>query len=40
MRQEKRARLMMALSMAIFGTLGPFVREIGVSSGELRPKAR
>ncbi len=28
-------RLMMILSMAIFGTLGPFVRNIPVSSGEL-----
>ena len=28
-------RLMMAVSMAIFGTLGPFVRNIPVSSGEL-----
>lgn len=28
-------RLMMILSMAIFGTLGPFVRNISVSSGEL-----
>ncbi len=28
-------RLMLALSMAIFGTLGPFVRNISVSSGEL-----
>ena len=31
----KRARGMLALSMAIFGTLGPFVRHIPVSSGEL-----
>ncbi|MBO5244602.1 MAG: hypothetical protein J6B02_00735, partial [Selenomonadales bacterium] len=29
------ARLMMIVSMAIFGTLGPFVRNIAVSSGEL-----
>ena len=28
-------KLMMALSMAIFGTLGPFTRNIAVSSGEL-----
>ena len=28
-------RLMLALSMGIFGTLGPFVRNISVSSGEL-----
>ncbi len=27
--------MLLALSMAIFGTLGPFVRKIGVSSGEL-----
>ena len=31
----KRARLMLVASMAIFGTLGPFVRNISVSSGEL-----
>jgi len=31
----KSPRLMMILSMAIFGTLGPFVRSISVSSGEL-----
>lgn len=31
----KRARLMMIASMGIFGTLGPFVRMISVSSGEL-----
>ena len=29
------ARMMLALSMAVFGTLGPFVRAISVSSGEL-----
>ena len=28
-------RLMLILSMVLFGTLGPFVRNIGVSSGEL-----
>ena len=28
-------RIMLILSMAIFGTLGPFVRNISVSSGEL-----
>ena len=28
-------RLMLIASMAIFGTLGPFVRNIPVSSGEL-----
>lgn len=31
----KRARLAMIISMLIFGTLGPFVRNIAVSSGEL-----
>ena len=35
MKQEKKARWMMIASMAIFGTLGPFVRSIPVSSGEL-----
>ena len=35
MKELRRARWMMALSMAIFGTLGPFVRNIAVSSGEL-----
>lgn len=29
------ARLMLVASMVIFGTLGVFVRTIGVSSGEL-----
>lgn len=31
----KRARLSLILSMAIFGTLAPFVRNISVTSGEL-----
>jgi len=31
----KSARAMLTLSMVIFGTLGPFVRSIPVSSGEL-----
>lgn len=31
----KKARLMLIISMAVFGTLGPFVRNIPVSSGEL-----
>lgn len=31
----KKARLMLIISMAVFGTLGPFVRNIAVSSGEL-----
>ena len=32
---KKSARMMLAVSMAIFGTLAPFVRRIPVSSGEL-----
>lgn len=35
MKAENKARWMMVISMAIFGTLAPFVRKIGVSSGEL-----
>ena len=35
MKKENRARLMNVSSMAIFGTLAPFVRNISVSSGEL-----
>ncbi len=35
MKQLKIPRLSLILSMAIFGTLGPFVRNISVSSGEL-----
>ena len=35
MNREKKARWMMIASMTIFGTLGPFVRNISVSSGEL-----
>ena len=35
MNKTKRARLMLIVSMFIFGTLGPFVRNISVSSGEL-----
>ena len=31
----KKARLMIITSMAVFGTLGPFVRSISVTSGEL-----
>ncbi len=34
-RQTIKMKGVMALSMAIFGTLGPFTREIAVSSGEL-----
>ena len=35
MKKENKARLMILSSMTIFGTLAPFVRKIGVSSGEL-----
>lgn len=35
MNKQKSARLMLIISMAIFGTLGLFVRHIAVSSGEL-----
>ena len=35
MKKTNNARLMLIASMVIFGTLGPFVRAIGVSSGEL-----
>ena len=35
MNDTNRARWMLASSMAIFGTLAPFVRNIAVSSGEL-----
>ena len=35
MEHTRRARLRLAASMAIFGTLAPFVRNISVSSGEL-----
>ena len=35
MQRLKNSRLMLILSMAIFGTLAPFVRNISVSSGEL-----
>ena len=35
MNATKRARLFLILSMAAFGTLAPFVRNITVSSGEL-----
>lgn len=33
--KNNKSKLMMALAMAIFGTLGPFTRQISVSSGEL-----
>ena len=35
MKESNRSRLMMTVSMTIFGTLAPFVRRIGVTSGEL-----
>ena len=35
MNTTKRARFSLIFSMAIFGTLAPFVRRIGVTSGEL-----
>ena len=35
MKKENTAKLLMAVSMFLFGTLAPFVRNIGVSSGEL-----
>lgn len=33
--RQKKAGMMLVLSMIVFGTLGPFVRNISVSSGEL-----
>lgn len=35
MKHNTRSRLMLMVSMAVFGTLAPFVRKIGVSSAEL-----
>ena len=35
MKHSRSSRLQLAASMAIFGTLAPFVRNISVSSGEL-----
>ena len=35
MKKENTAKLMMAVAMFIFGTIAPFVRMIGVGSGEL-----
>ena len=35
MKKENTAKILMAVAMFIFGTLAPFVRNIGVSSGEL-----
>ncbi len=34
-RNERKAKGMLALAMAVFGTLGPFTRQIDVTSGEL-----
>ena len=35
MKHLKSPRMMIIIAMTVFGTLGPFVRNIGVSSGEL-----
>ena len=35
MKLKKDSRLFMVLSMTVFGTIGAFVREISLSSGEL-----
>ena len=35
MKTQLKAKLLLTLSMAIFGTLAPFVRNIPISSGEL-----
>ena len=35
MKKENTSKVLMALSMLVFGTIAPFVRNIGVSSGEL-----
>ncbi len=35
MKKETNAKIMIIVSMAVFGTLAPFVRNIAVSSGEL-----
>lgn len=35
MKKEMNAKAMLSISMAIFGTLGIFTRNIAVSSGEL-----
>ena len=35
MKKETNAKIMIIISMAVFGTLAPFVRNISVSSGEL-----
>ena len=35
MQKERNARWMLVLSMTVFGTIGLFVRQIGVASGEL-----
>jgi hypothetical protein len=35
MNKQKNAKLMLSISMIIFGTIGAFTRAIDVSSGEL-----
>ena len=35
MKKENISRVLMASAMLMFGTLAPFVRRVGVSSGEL-----
>ena len=35
MKKENTSKVLMALSMFIFGTIAPIVRNIGVGSGEL-----
>ena len=35
MNKQKSAKMMLSVSMIIFGTLGIFTRNIGVTSGEL-----
>ena len=35
MKKENTSKVLMALSMLVFGTIAPFVRNIGISSGEL-----
>ena len=35
MKEQRRAKVLLSLSMIIFGTLGVFTRNIAVTSGEL-----
>ena len=35
MKEQRRAKLLLSLSMIIFGTIGVFSRNIAVTSGEL-----